>query len=193
MTSVLKTKNLKSVKTFCFSTFNDYAPKGIGQALKTIYNSPTTPIILCVGSDLVIGDSLGPLCGTMLKSKNINSFIYGTLKNPITAKEMPYISTYLKKTHPSSPIITIDAAVGNNDDIGLIKVINKGIKPGLGVNKDFETLGDLSIIGIIASKTKNNHALYSLTRLNLVYKTATMITDGVVDFLSSYQNKTHFA
>ena len=141
------------------------------------------PIFICIGSDLVLGDSLGPLVGTFLKTKNVKSYIYGTLNFPITAKEVEYARTYLKQMHPSSISIAIDAAVGSSDDVGLIKVINKGLKPGLGVNKNLGIIGDISIIGIVAKSSFNNRELFNLTRLNLVYKMAEIIADGIEQYI----------
>ena len=53
----------------------------------TLFSAP--PVVVCVGSDLAIGDSLGPICGSMLKYKTqgLNVFLYGTLSAPVTAKE----------------------------------------------------------------------------------------------------------
>lgn len=147
------------------------------------------PVIICIGSDLAIGDSLGPVCGTMLQSKNSSSgvFIYGTLTKPVTAKEVKYLNTFLKDTHPNSKIIAVDAAVGAAGDIGLIKINNKGLKPGLGANKRLPAVGDISIMGIVAEKSLFNYSLLNLTRLNLVYKMADIISDSLSTFLISAQ------
>lgn len=141
---------------------------------------------MCVGSDLVLGDSLGPLVGTLLKQKGVGTYIYGTLNCPITAKEVEYAKTYLKRLHPDSYVIAIDAAVGAGDDIGLIKIQNKGLKPGLGVNKVLGEIGDVSVIGIVATKTFQNYSLFNTTRLNLIYKMANKIAEGVSDYLIKY-------
>ena len=95
------------------------------------------PVVVCIGSDLAIGDSLGPITGSMLKYKTegLGVFLYGTLSAPITAKEIKYMREFLKETHRKSPIIAIDAAVGEKGDIGLIKIDDAPIKPGAGANK----------------------------------------------------------
>lgn len=160
------------------SAFNKNAENSIFCNLEEILKY-RTPIFVCIGSDLVLGDSLGPLVGTLLKKKNKNALIYGTLNYPITAKEITYAKDYIKTAHPNSIIISIDAAIGLEDDIGVIKIKDSGIKPGLGVDKDLEEIGDISIIGIVASKSKNHNNLYNLTRLNLVYKLAETIANGI--------------
>lgn len=175
-------------KNYTFSTFSNFASDGICQSLIDINGGETPIIIICIGSDLVLGDSLGPLVGTFLKSKDVNAYVYGTLNFPITAKEVEYARTYLKKMHPNAISIAVDAAVGDTDDIGLIRVMNKGIKPGLGVDKNLGVVGDLGIVGIVAEKSLKNHVLFNLTRLNLVYKMAGAIADGIQKYISYQTN-----
>ena len=170
-------------KNYMFSTFNNFTPSGISNALSSIVRNDKKPIFVCIGSDLVLGDSLGPLVGTLLRKKSVSAYVYGTLNSPITAKEVNYAKMYLSELHPESVGIAIDAAVGSPDDVGLIKVINKGLKPGLGVDKKLGTIGDVSIIGIVASKSLQNYNLYNLTRLNLIYKMAEQISEGICDYI----------
>ena len=90
--------------------------------------------------------------------------------------------------HPGSIAVAIDAAVGNSEDIGLIRVINRGLKPGLGVDKNLGVIGDISIIGIVAGKSASNYNLFNLTRLNLVFKMAEKIADGIEKYLADIKN-----
>ena len=176
-------------KSFSFSTFNTHASTGIFQSLTEFNKNNDKPIFICIGSDLVLGDSLGPLVGTMLRKNSIRSYVYGTLNFPITAKEVNYARTYLKQMHPSSISIAIDAAVGNPDDVGVIRVLGRGLKPGLGVDKNLGEIGDLSIIGVVAGKSEKNYNLFNLTRLNLVYKMAETIVNGIEQYVSYLENK----
>ena len=143
------------------------------------------PVIVCIGSDLAIGDSLGPITGSMLKFKTqgLNVFLYGTLAAPVTAKEIKYMRTFLKETHKGSQVIAIDAAVGNEGDIGLIKINDTPLQPGAGANKQLGTLGDLSILGVVAEKSVANYGLLNTTRLNLVYTMSEIISDGIASLL----------
>ena len=72
--------------------------------------------------------------------------------------------------------------------MGLIKVSNKGVKPGLGVKKRLGTVGDCGIIGIVAKRSQNNVELFNLTRLNLVYKMSERIIDGIKEYLAYLDN-----
>ncbi len=143
------------------------------------------PVIVCVGSDLSVGDALGPVVGTKLKEKlkGLNVYVYGTLSKPITAHEIKYTNQFIRSTHPGSTVIAIDAAVGTAGDIGLIKILKQGLKPGSGANKRLQKVGDVSIMGIVAEKSLFNYSLFSATRLNIVYKMAEIIADGVATFI----------
>ena len=143
------------------------------------------PVIVCIGSDLAIGDSLGPITGSMLKFKTqgLGVFLYGTLSAPVTAKEIKYMRTFLKETHAGSQVIAIDAAVGSEGDIGLIKINDTPLMPGAGANKQLGALGDLSIMGVVAEKSIANYGLLNTTRLNLVYTMSEIISDGIATLL----------
>ena len=170
---------------YSFSCFGDYASKGIADAIKNFAPEDKSATVLCIGSDLILGDSLGPLVGTMLKKRGVLSYVYGSLTHPVTAKEILYAKNYVKKTHPNSFIIAIDAAIGEKNDVGIIKVNRGGLKPGLGVDKNLGKIGDVSIIGIVAPRSVQNYSLFNATRLNLVYTMSERIANGLDEFLRS--------
>lgn len=186
---------------FAFHIYNRLASDGVSMAVDRLLNTKTTgadtsllkqsddtenvPVIVCIGSDLAIGDSLGPIVGSMLKFKTqgLGVFIYGTLSAPITAKEIGYMRTFLRETHKNNPVIAIDAAVGDAGDIGLIKLNDAPIMPGAGANKQLGSIGDISVMGIVAEKSVGNYGLFNTTRLNLVYSMAEIISDGIASLL----------
>ena len=174
------------IMDYSFNLYNSLAPNGICIALKKIVNLEScAPVFLCIGSDLSVGDSLGPVTGTKLKNMlaGLNCYVYGTLAKPITAHEVKYMNEFLKSTHPGSPIIAIDAAVGNAGDIGLIKVAKHGLKPGSGANKKLAKVGDVSIMGIVAEQSMFNYSLFSATRLNIIYKMSEIISEGIANYI----------
>ena len=150
-----------------------------------MYEDNPPPIIVCVGSDLAIGDCLGPITGSMLKYKTqgLPVFIYGTLASPITAKEIKYLRPFLKETHKNSQVIAIDAAVGAQGDIGLVKASNTPLLPGAGANKKLGAVGDISVMGIVAEKSVANYGLLNPPRLNLVYSMSEVISDALSTLL----------
>ena len=173
---------------YSFNLYNSLAPSGVCLALKKSVPEGAAPVILCIGSDLSVGDSLGPVTGTKLKQSlaGLNCYVYGTLAKPITAHEVKYMNDFLALTHPQSPIIAIDAAVGNAGDIGLIKIAKRALKPGSGANKKLCKVGDVSIMGIIAEQSVFNYSLFSATRLNVVYRMSEIIAEGVTSFVLDY-------
>ena len=154
--------------------------KGAGTSLQDL-----PPVVVCIGSDLAIGDSLGPIVGSMLKYKTQGtaSFLYGTLSAPITAKEIKYMRGFLQATHPSRQIVAVDAAVGEKGDVGLMKLSNTPLCPGAGANKQLGSIGDITIMGIVAEKSIANYGLLNTTRLNLVYTMAEIISNGLSSLL----------
>lgn len=147
--------------------------------------NPPPPVVVCVGSDLAVGDSLGPITGSMLryKTQGIGAFVYGTLAAPVTAREVKYMQTFLRSTHPNTPVLAIDAAVGNKGDVGLLRVTRAPLFPGAGANKKLGALGDVSILGIVAEKSVGNYGLLNTTRLNLVYSMAEILSNAVAALL----------
>ncbi len=152
-------------------------------AVKKILNNEY-PVVVCIGSDLALGDSLGPLTGTKIKSAiNGKCYVYGTLNSTVTAKESNVLCNNIKKLHPKSKILVIDAAVGKKEDVGLIKVQNYGIKPGLGVGKDLCEIGDVSIIAIIGEKEEMAKNLTNGVRLSFVNGISEKIASAITDLV----------
>ena len=167
-------------KQYTFNIESQLLQEGIINSLSNLY-SQKMPVIVCVGTDGVVGDCLGPLVGTMLKEKNLPAFIYGELFNPITAVQIVGIKEFIKKTHPDSKVLVIDAAVGEQEEIGLIKITSQGIKPGLGAKKDLPILGDISIVGVVAKKGKV--ADLKSVRLRTIYKMAQEIALAIEKYI----------
>ena len=45
------------------------------------------PVIVCIGTDAVVGDCLGPLVGSLLKERlKGKTYVFGTVESPVTAK-----------------------------------------------------------------------------------------------------------
>ena len=184
---------------YAFHLYNKFAVDGLAMALDKllvsdlesrnkkarVLTAQKPPVIVCVGSDLAVGDSLGPIVGSMLKSKTqgLPVFIYGTLASPVTAKEIKYLRAFLRETHKDSQIIASDAAVGAEGDIGLIKLNPAPLFPGAGANKKLGAIGDLSIMGIVSERSVANYGLLNTTRLNLVYSMSEIISSALSSLL----------
>ncbi|UOK59079.1 spore protease YyaC [Bacillus sp. OVS6] len=81
-------------------------------------------VFLCIGSDRYVGDSLGPLVGTMLLEHEIPYRVYGTLEEPVHAFNLKGILKKIQK--PKKPlIISMDACLGDQGQVGSVS-FNKG-------------------------------------------------------------------
>lgn len=110
---------------------------------------PKDVIILCIGSDLTVGDSLGPLVGTMLKENQVPYHVYGTLEEPIHALNLRSALTEINKQFNEPFILSIDASLGDKSQIGHIFLEKGPLIPGKAFNKGLPAVGDYHIKAIV--------------------------------------------
>lgn len=172
------------MKSSSFNVENKCAKAGIAQFLKETFGKDI-PVLVCIGTDAVIGDSLGPLVGSLLEEKlNGKTFIYGSFASPITAREIEPLVKFIKAVHPDKKVLAIDAAVGKQEEIGSIKLIDRPLKPGAGVEKNLSEIGDANVIGVMAEKCVEAGKL-GFVRLSRVYRVAKVIVDGINAYILS--------
>lgn len=135
------------------------------------------PVIMCIGSDRVTGDSLGPIVGEMLVRANVNAFVYGTLTRPVTALNLKNTIDLVNERHPNTKILAIDSSVGRSIDIGHIRVMLGPLKPGSADGKKLPKVGDISIT---ATVTDTKITPLTAVRLGLIFSLAETICDSVV-------------
>lgn len=136
-------------------------------------------VFLCIGSDRSTGDCLGPLIGHKLKRFLPNSSIYGSLEKPVHAKNLEETMDLIQKKHPNGFIIAIDASLGQKKHIGYVTLANHALTPGLGVDKQLLSVGNVALTGIVNMNGYANSFILSSTRLNTVMELADFITLGL--------------
>ena len=143
--------------------------------------SPGQPLVfLCIGSDRATGDSLGPIIGYKLSQRTSSAIhIYGTLREPVHAKNLADVihEIHLRFQHPY--IIAIDASLGKPNHIGFFTLAKGSLKPGAGVGKELPQVGNLYITGIVNLSGFLEHSLLQTTRLQVVMSLADHITAGI--------------
>lgn len=170
------------MKNFCINYLSKECKIFLKTALNEIFNGQI-PIVACIGTDAVVGDSLGPLVGSMLKQKLMGkTYVFGTVDEPITAKDVGILSEFLINAYPNVPVFAIDAALGKKNEIGNVKIFQGSLKPGLGVDKKLKEIGDVSLIGVVEQK-EGGKALLPMVRLSLVYNLATVISDAFCEYV----------
>lgn len=146
-------------------------------------------IILCIGTDRVTGDSLGPIIGYKLKSKMQKSAtIYGTLDEPVHAKNISDTISQIYSNYVNPLVIAIDACLGRMDHVGYITVSKGVIRPGAGVKKELPCVGDIAVTGIVNFSGIMDMLVLQNTRLNIVMKMADIISSGIGHSLWKYEN-----
>lgn len=139
------------------------------------------PVFVCIGSDRVTGDSLGPLIGTVLHHSSEFPFpVYGTLHQPIHALNLDSSLQMIKYRHPECPVVAIDAALGTRRHQNYITISQGSLYPGAGVDKVLTEVGDISITGIININGKYSQMILQSTRLATVISLANCICQGIL-------------
>src|SRR5699024_4893127 len=95
-------KKMKKKDSFLQLKYNDWNTEiTINEHLQSwLPNTSHEYIILCIGSDRSTGDSLGPLCGTMLRERKLKHLtIYGTLESPVHAQNLTAIMQHIHTVH----------------------------------------------------------------------------------------------
>ncbi len=142
--------------------------------------SLTPPVFVCVGTDCVMGDTLGPVTGHLLTRKhNIPCYVYGTLTSPVTAKNIEEYFKYIEIKHPYNPVVVIDAALGKKDDIGKIKVSDTGIIPGSAYKTNKKRYGDYAITAIVSENNDKGKEDFKYVSLNLISDLAETIAENI--------------
>jgi len=137
-------------------------------------------IFLCIGTDKNILDCLGPLVGTMLQEAVPEIPVYGTLDNPVHAKNLVPVLREINKNHPRAREVAVDACLGRPEEIGLIKLREGSLFPGKALNKALPAVGDISLTGTVAAYPQENK-YRDLTSGSFapVYHIARVITQGI--------------
>lgn len=139
------------------------------------------PVYMCIGTEKVFSDSLGPRVGTLLNENMLfPAFVYGLCDKNITAENLLYSYNFIKALHPHSPIVVIDAAVGSKEQIGKIQLCDGGILPGAATNKNLPAVGDVGIVGIVAENGMGDFYTLNSAKDRLVGKVAEFIAEVIL-------------
>ena len=162
-----------------------------------------SPVILCIGTDRIIGDSLGPVTGSILTYRisrqtdfssvppdcicsAIHSIsVYGTLPAPVHALNLEETLQEIKKKHPHCPVIAVDASLGSLSHIGTTYVRSGCIRPGAGVRKHLPSAGDIAITGIAAADSAHPYLSLQTARLSVITQMADYISQCILEACAS--------
>ena len=142
---------------------------------------------LCIGSDRVTGDCLGPYIGHQLLDRLDlqDIYVYGTLKDPVHALNLEKVSRMIRSIHPQSLVIAIDASLGQKKHLGYVTIADGALYPGAGVQKELPPVGDIHITGIVNIAGVLEQLTLQTTRLSTVISLADTITQGILNYTNS--------
>lgn len=158
------------------------------KALTSMVMNHQEIVTVCVGTDRVSGDSLGPLVGTMLQEQCRNVNIYGTLCTPVHAQNLGEIIQTVRREHPEAFVIAVDACLGRPVNVEKIILLTKPLKPGTGVNKDLPEIGHVNIQGIVNIGGFMPHLVIQNTRMNTIYNMARVIAGTLAQTIIAHRN-----
>ena len=137
-------------------------------------------LFLCIGTDRSTGDSLGPLVGHKLAEQNhLRTKIFGTLDHPVHAMNLDAYMRTIQNHFSDHIVVAVDASVGDAEYIGYATLGRGSIRPGLGVSKDLDAVGDLFITGIVGASISNDPMMLHSVRLAIVMRMADCISKSV--------------
>lgn len=128
----------------------EYSPHRMGNNSDMDTNKT---VILCIGSDRVCGDMLGPLVGSRLREEHALPFpVYGTVGASVNGVNLEEYLMMIRERHVGCPIIAVDAALGKKEDIGRVRLKRGGIKAGGALDRKGERVGDIGVVGVVAEE-----------------------------------------
>jgi putative sporulation protein YyaC len=139
-------------------------------------------VFVCIGSDLSIGDSLGPIVGSELE--DLGFTVIGTLKYPLHGLNLrDRLKTELALIGDKT-VIAIDACIGAKSSVGGFEVRKGPVHPGKGLGKKLMKIGDYSIAGIVSSQSPFDFFHDQVIHLSFVMDMAKVIVADIHEFFS---------
>jgi putative sporulation protein YyaC len=138
---------------------------------------PREYVVVCIGTDRSTGDALGPFTGTFLSAKKPKHLtVYGTLHEPVHAKNLDEYIEMIEKQHHNPFIIAVDACLGKSSSVGHIITGKGSLLPGAALNKPLPEVGDMHITGVVNISGFMEYSVLQNTRLAIVVDMAEKIT-----------------
>ncbi len=141
-------------------------------------------IFCCIGTDRVIGDCIGPITGSLLKSKINSENIYGDLDENLTFNNINKKISEINSKFKNPFIIAVDAALSDKKNIGKIFIEDGGILIGKGLNKRKRKVGNIGIKVVVGKDYNDNDLNFKTLQnvsLNQIIYLSKIISDGIID------------
>lgn len=158
--------------------------------VKLIKNNKFSDIIfLCIGTSKIVGDAIGPIVGSKLKKlENEYIHIYGTIESNLNFNNTKKIIKSINSNYRNPCIITIDAALSCNNNIGDIIVGSGIIKIGKALKKNLCFYSDLNIkciVGMYFYNENENFRILQNSKIEQIMKLGISISNDIKDVLEN--------
>lgn len=153
------------------------------------YNNANKEILfLCIGTNRIIGDSFGPVVGSVLKKyyhKSQKIKILGDLNNVVTYCNINEILEKEKKENEL--IIVLDSALSTFNNIGKVFIQNRGLRYAECLKKKNKLIGDISIKAVVgenANSCAQNYKNLINASYEKMYEMCNIVSSGIIDVMN---------
>lgn len=172
---------------YCYRISEDASRKAFENSLESLLKRKMKNgqhlIILCLGSDYIVGDCLGPLVGHKLNTGNHQLTVYGDFDSTVHSANLVEILQDINEKYANPFIIAVDSALCYNSlQIGNVKLWDGGLVPGIAFEKKLPYVGHISITGI-TNFNSSFEKFIQTTRMSLVIQLADFIETGLLNTL----------
>ena len=105
--------------------------------------------------------------------------IVGTLERPVHAMNLEQSVAMIERCFPNHVIVAVDASVGSAEHVGCVTLGRGALRPGLGVCKDLQEVGDIFITGIVGGCRNADPLMLQSVRLSVVMRMADYISSSI--------------
>ena len=120
------------------------------KAIELIHSAAMIDVI-CIGTPRVVGDSVGPRVGSLLKAAGLPDRIkiIGCTDEPVHRRNLVSMLMNLRN---DALLVCVDAALSNN--FPAINIRIGPMQPGVAISDELPTLGDVSVLCRVAETIK---------------------------------------
>lgn len=169
--------NINKGKDIVLEHYKDYIKEeGL---LREIDGYEKEVVIMCVGTDKVAGDSLGPMVGTMLEETDkLEVVIKGTLEKPIHMINIKGEVEKIKKEYKDPYIVVVKSVLGESENIGKVCKGKGATTFPEEVGREYK-VGDMYLLGIVNIGGYREKEMMQTTSIHTVYSMAREIVNHI--------------
>jgi len=145
-------------------------------------------VIVCVGTDKICGDSLGPMVGNLLRHRyRVPCPVYGVEGRTVNGANLERYRAFLAAHYAGVPVIAVDAALGESTEVGHVRYRLGGVQAGGALGRHDATVGHLAVLGVVGEKGKDALSTLLEVPFALVERLADRIARHIAETLTEWE------